>query len=166
MPYLQINSVTSYKTNIWFTVSVFIILGHCLFRSHGLVPTQLYNNQRKRRQQFSLISLRLLKTGNPFIKMNAVPTVETTKQLEDGSSKLVYGCDDVLFGHIEKMEMASSRRGDFGSFLDAGTGSHSLRWIASILHRTHNNILYNARAEASLPVSLGNYTAGTINDNR
>lgn len=44
------------------------------------------------------------------------------------SSKLVYGKDDALFGAIEKQQ------GDrpFGRFLDAGTGLHSLRWIATL----------------------------------
>lgn len=43
-------------------------------------------------------------------------------------SKLVYGKDDALFGAIEKQQ------GDkpFGDFLDAGTGVHSLRWIATL----------------------------------
>eukprot|EP00537_Pseudo-nitzschia_pungens_P008144 CAMPEP_0172360420 /NCGR_PEP_ID=MMETSP1060-20121228/4443_1 /TAXON_ID=37318 /ORGANISM="Pseudo-nitzschia pungens, Strain cf. cingulata" /LENGTH=343 /DNA_ID=CAMNT_0013082403 /DNA_START=215 /DNA_END=1246 /DNA_ORIENTATION=- len=42
--------------------------------------------------------------------------------------RLVYGSGDYLFGHIEKLQ------GDkpFGSFLDAGTGLHSLRWIATL----------------------------------
>ena len=42
--------------------------------------------------------------------------------------RLVYGKDDALFGAIEKQQ------GDkpFGSFLDAGTGQHSLRWIATL----------------------------------
>jgi len=45
--------------------------------------------------------------------------------------RLVYGKDDALFGAIEKQQ------GDkpFGSFLDAGTGQHSLRWIASLVER-------------------------------
>jgi hypothetical protein len=44
------------------------------------------------------------------------------------SSRVIYGKDDALFGSIEEMQ------GDrpFGSFLDAGTGMHSLRWIASL----------------------------------
>ena len=44
------------------------------------------------------------------------------------SSRLVYGKDDALFGSIEKQQ------GDrpFGRVLDAGTGLHSLRWIATL----------------------------------
>lgn len=43
-------------------------------------------------------------------------------------SRLVYGRDDSLFGSIEE------RQGDkpFGNILDAGTGMHSLRWIATL----------------------------------
>jgi len=43
-------------------------------------------------------------------------------------SRLVYGKDDSLFGSIEE------RQGDkpFGKVLDAGTGMHSLRWIATL----------------------------------
>lgn len=45
-----------------------------------------------------------------------------------GKSRLVYGKDDSLFGSIEE------RQGDkpFGNVLDAGTGMHSLRWIATL----------------------------------
>jgi ubiquinone/menaquinone biosynthesis C-methylase UbiE len=44
------------------------------------------------------------------------------------NSKFVFGKDDVLFGHIEE------RQGDkpWGRVLDAGTGAHSLRWLATL----------------------------------
>lgn len=93
---------------------------------------------------------------------SALSMVKIINPNPPGLSSLVYGCDDVLFGHIEKIDMQSSRRGDFGSFLDAGTGSHSLRWIASILHRTHNHELDSMKAKSSLPVSMKSYTAGEI----
>jgi hypothetical protein len=43
-------------------------------------------------------------------------------------SRLVYGKDDALFGLIE------NQQGDepFGNVLDAGTGMHSLRWMATL----------------------------------
>ncbi len=46
-------------------------------------------------------------------------------------SRLVYGKDDSLFGSIEEQQ------GDkpFGNILDAGTGMHSLRWIATLSHK-------------------------------
>lgn len=45
-----------------------------------------------------------------------------------GKSKLVYGKDDVLFGSIERQQGTKP----FGNFLDAGTGVHSLCWIATL----------------------------------
>jgi hypothetical protein len=72
----------------------------------------------------------------------------------------VYGCDDVLFGHIETMEMQSSRHGDFGSFLDAGTGTHSLRWIASIIARNNSGRLDKSKSKPVFPVTMTTYTAG------
>ena len=44
------------------------------------------------------------------------------------SSRIVYGKNDALFGSIEEQQGERS----FGSILDAGTGLHSLRWIASL----------------------------------
>jgi hypothetical protein len=43
-------------------------------------------------------------------------------------SRLVYGADDALFGSIEQQQ----GKVPFGSLLDAGTGMHSLRWIATL----------------------------------
>jgi hypothetical protein len=58
---------------------------------------------------------------------------------------------DVLFGYVEQYLIANNTNNNdeiddsdspyppaavsFGDFLDAGTGSHSLRWMASIIHR-------------------------------
>jgi len=47
-------------------------------------------------------------------------------------SKLVFGKDDKLFGSIEEMQ----GRLPFGRFLDAGTGVHSVSWIASLFQDT------------------------------
>lgn len=44
-------------------------------------------------------------------------------------NRLVYGKNDALFGCIEELQNSKS----FGSLLDAGTGLHSLRWIATLL---------------------------------
>ena len=47
------------------------------------------------------------------------------------SSNIVYGSNDKLFGCIERSQKET---GDsFGRFLDAGTGIHSLRWMASLI---------------------------------
>ena len=43
-------------------------------------------------------------------------------------SRLVYGKDDALFGSIEQLQGQKP----FGHILDAGTGLHSLRWIATL----------------------------------
>eukprot|EP00545_Synedropsis_sp_CCMP1620_P003395 CAMPEP_0119022302 /NCGR_PEP_ID=MMETSP1176-20130426/27667_1 /TAXON_ID=265551 /ORGANISM="Synedropsis recta cf, Strain CCMP1620" /LENGTH=269 /DNA_ID=CAMNT_0006977105 /DNA_START=192 /DNA_END=1001 /DNA_ORIENTATION=- len=45
-----------------------------------------------------------------------------------GEQKLVYGKDDLLFGCIENQQADVP----FGDVLDAGTGMHSLRWIATL----------------------------------
>lgn len=46
-------------------------------------------------------------------------------------SRLVFGPDDALFGTIE----AQHQNRPFGSVLDAGTGVHSLRWIATLVDK-------------------------------
>lgn len=45
-----------------------------------------------------------------------------------GERKFVYGKDDLLFGYIEEQQGGDP----FGDILDAGTGMHSLRWIATL----------------------------------
>ncbi len=67
--------------------------------------------------------------------------------------KLVYGSDDKLFGCIERNHASTGK--SFGRFLDAGTGSHSLRWIASLMVGDQKN-------EYSL--SIDDYTAITADD--
>lgn len=55
-------------------------------------------------------------------------TTTTTSASAAATSRLVYGSDDALFGSIEKEQGTVP----FGSLLDAGTGMHSLRWIATL----------------------------------
>jgi hypothetical protein len=70
---------------------------------------------------------------------------------------------DALFGYIEKCQFDSSE-GDFGSFLDAGTGSHSLRWMASVFHR-EKLLQDNDQGENSAPrVSMRSFTAITADE--
>lgn len=52
----------------------------------------------------------------------------TTSSVIMGEQKFVYGKDDVLFGCIENQQADTP----FGDILDAGTGTHSLRWIATL----------------------------------
>ena len=47
--------------------------------------------------------------------------------------------------------------------MDAGTGSHSLRWMASILHREH--LLANNHGASSPKVSMDSFTAITADEN-
>lgn len=151
----KINSKDSNRSR--FLVKIIFIL-ICTFLSYGF-ETSPFHNPRKLRYPLKLQSIQALKTWRQRRRMNVDPVDDNIKSLSH-IPNLVYGCDDLLFGHIEKMELQSPRRGDFGSFLDAGTGSHSLRWIASILHRTHKLDIGNAKAKLSLPVSMAHYTAG------
>eukprot|EP00558_Chaetoceros_sp_UNC1202_P002174 CAMPEP_0197255968 /NCGR_PEP_ID=MMETSP1429-20130617/73753_1 /TAXON_ID=49237 /ORGANISM="Chaetoceros sp., Strain UNC1202" /LENGTH=308 /DNA_ID=CAMNT_0042719395 /DNA_START=136 /DNA_END=1062 /DNA_ORIENTATION=- len=80
------------------------------------------------------------------------------------SSKIVYGPDDKLFGCIERNQATTGR--SFGRFLDAGTGSHSLRWIASLLLpqsqlRTDTDTQIN---DPSIDLSIEEYTAVTADE--
>jgi hypothetical protein len=85
-------------------------------------------------------------------------TFEPPSSPPPSSSFVVYGKDDKLFGSIERIHYQSGKR-SFGSFLDAGTGSHSLRWMASLMidsaiHSEKN--LYN--------LTIDNYTAITADE--
>lgn len=59
-------------------------------------------------------------------------TLESPAVSAESSSMVVYGTNDKLFGSIEDIHFQSGKQ-SFGSFLDAGTGSHSLRWMASLM---------------------------------
>lgn len=54
-----------------------------------------------------------------------------TEEIKLGISQ---ASNDALFQYIEQ-----SQQGSFGHILDAGTGSHSLRWIASLFHKGKYN---------------------------
>jgi hypothetical protein len=70
------------------------------------------------------------------------------------STKIVYGSDDKLFGCIERNQRSSTLSStSFGTFLDAGTGSHSLRWMASLLHPS-----------AKTALSIDEFTAVTADE--
>lgn len=82
---------------------------------------------------------------------------------------------DALFGYIERCQVEAfyaSGDGDgvpcFGDFLDAGTGSHSLRWMASVLHR--ERLLADGAAvgegggERAPMVSMRSFTAVTADE--
>jgi hypothetical protein len=60
--------------------------------------------------------------------MGATDNIDNDSTLVEEVKNLVYGHDDALFGWIEEQQGAVP----FGDFLDAGTGVHSLRWIATL----------------------------------
>jgi hypothetical protein len=83
--------------------------------------------------------------------------------------KFAHRKGDALFGYIEECQVHSSPNACFGDFLDAGTGSHSLRWIASIIHRERllakNAAIGGASSTSSAPlVSLKSFTAITADE--
>lgn len=70
---------------------------------------------------------------------------------------------DALFGYIEKCQVESSNA-NFGRFLDAGTGSHSLRWMASVFHRQHLLQQTNNGEDAAPSISMDSFTAITADE--
>mmetsp|Transcript_4003 Transcript_4003/g.6140 ORF Transcript_4003/g.6140 Transcript_4003/m.6140 type:complete len:296 (+) Transcript_4003:49-936(+) len=60
--------------------------------------------------------------------LNSLLSLLAINSSKMGEGKLVYGKDDVLFGKIEEQQSETP----FGNLLDAGTGIHSLRWIATL----------------------------------
>lgn len=80
--------------------------------------------------------------------------------------KFAHRKGDALFGYIEECQVNSSPNACFGNFLDAGTGSHSLRWIASIIHRERLLAKNAATSSTSLAplVSLKSFTAITADE--
>lgn len=80
--------------------------------------------------------------------------------------KFAYKKGDALFGYIEQYQVESGNL-NFGKFLDAGTGSHSLRWMASILHRERllATTITSDKADMAAPnVSMESYTAITADE--
>ncbi|KAL3796139.1 hypothetical protein HJC23_000642 [Cyclotella cryptica] len=71
---------------------------------------------------------------------------------------------DALFGYIEKCQVESSPTADFGNFLDAGTGSHSLRWMASVFHRKRLLADTDNGDDAAPMVSMKSFTAITADE--
>lgn len=88
--------------------------------------------------------------------------------------KFAHQKGDALFGYIEQCQVdaaatasTSSSNDDipcFGNFLDAGTGSHSLRWIASIIHRDRLLATTNNGANSAPKISMKSFTAITADE--
>ena len=66
--------------------------------------------------------------------------------------------EDTLFTYIEDTQFQSGP--SFGRLLDAGTGSHSLRWIAGLIHHTKDE----KNAEKDAPLCISSYTAITADE--
>jgi hypothetical protein len=70
-----------------------------------------------------------------------VVSVEGIMTQQQKNSRLVFGKDDALFGAIEEIQQQQQSQQDskqdsirqFGHILDAGTGLHSIRWIATLV---------------------------------
>lgn len=117
-------------------------------------------------------------------------SVQMTSEMHSKLGKFASKHGDALFGFIESAHIESAREGDeggppatFGSFLDAGecrvpltfatstvlhvrasstgTGSHSLKWIASLIRREE---LLSAQEEEGRMITLQSYTAITADD--
>ncbi|KAL7517807.1 hypothetical protein ACHAWX_002697 [Stephanocyclus meneghinianus] len=78
--------------------------------------------------------------------------------------RFAYKGADALFGYIEKCQSESSPSADFGNFLDAGTGSHSLRWMASVFHRKRLLADSDHGDDAAPLVSMKSFAAITADE--
>lgn len=102
----------------------------------------------------SLVAPHLVRTCNMSMQVEAA--YSSPKVAKARKDHLVYGMHDALFGHIEKMQGTKP----FGSFLDAGTGVHSLRWIATLA----NDDVDNPRLKNSISTTMTDFTAVTADE--
>lgn len=79
----------------------------------------------------------------PIVGTRTAATIRRTRNSTVRMAKVVKGSDDALFGSIEKSQQESGK--SFGEFLDSGTGSHSLRWIASLVGKDSADDLFISR---------------------
>lgn len=94
------------------------------------------HKRRRLDNNFALVSssilLLVLVASSSSSSSNAVAVAAamTTNNNSNSNAKsrLVYGKDDALFGAIEAQQQPQT----FGNVLDAGTGLHSLRWLATL----------------------------------
>mmetsp|Transcript_11369 Transcript_11369/g.17237 ORF Transcript_11369/g.17237 Transcript_11369/m.17237 type:complete len:326 (-) Transcript_11369:104-1081(-) len=74
--------------------------------------------------------------------------------------------NDVLFNAIEDMQIKSGK--PFGKFLDAGTGVHSLRWIATLIPNSDDFLLDQSSGaidhDEALRASVTSFTAVTADE--
>jgi len=92
----------------------------------------------------------IIPSAPPLPQQQQLITNQIMTQSEKGKD-IVYGSDDKLFGCIERNQVSTGK--SFGRFLDAGTGTHSLRWMASLIGE-------NRKSE----LSIDDYTAITADE--
>jgi hypothetical protein len=142
------------------SVSAFTSSLACQRQHFTLTPLRLFGYSRNKSKNKHIES-------QPAVEMNSDSEEHLSKKMAEDLSKIkkfAHENGDVLFGYIEKCQMEDpNNKGSFGRFLDAGTGSHSLRWMASILHREH--LLANTHGASSPKVSMDSFTAITADEN-
>lgn len=130
-------------------------------------PTALLYHQRNSLPKAAVVALASL-VASHFVRTISTTTLSSTMPpvaaeayssssiASARSQRLVYGSDDALFGHIE----AKQGTKPFGSFLDAGTGVHSLRWIATLASDDTNT-----PKSSSATTTMKDFTAVTADEN-
>lgn len=108
------------KINPFIIILLAAISFNCA-NSLRVIPLQF---QRKNRQ----ILNKKLSSAPPLPLPRKKQTMPNQPQ---PSKNVVYGADDKLFGCIERSHASTGK--SFGRFLDSGTGTHSLRWMASLM---------------------------------
>lgn len=90
---------------------------------------------RQQLGQFLLLSLSCRIGGRRRFATSTSAMAAAASDSPQIASRLVYGAGDALFGSIE------ARQGErpFGRVLDAGTGLHSLRWLATLTDARSSN---------------------------
>ena len=105
----------------------------------------------------SLVAPHLIRTTSSSSMLLQVEAAYSSPKIADArKQRLVYGSNDALFGHIEKQQ----GKKPIGSFLDAGTGLHSLRWIATLA----NDDVDNPKLKDSLVTTMTDFTAVTADE--
>mmetsp|Transcript_6547 Transcript_6547/g.14222 ORF Transcript_6547/g.14222 Transcript_6547/m.14222 type:complete len:533 (+) Transcript_6547:14-1612(+) len=191
-PLPPLSSITSSGPDNYYCSPSALVTTTAVSRSHHFdlaTTTQLHLFWRRRKGQRNSSS-----STKDFINESSISTpeqpkpsqapimtttTESEKSLSSSLSKLQIDLSkiskfaepngDVLFQFIEKSQLSSGNP-DFGNFLDAGTGSHSLRWIASVIHRkrilkelqTKNDA--NTHADGEKHVTMQSYTAITADE--
>jgi hypothetical protein len=140
------------------TISIINFPTNCALH---LNPLRLrFRGRNRKATQKDIISLpKQVQDKPPLVKnlliSSKLSTIRASKKKimsDPKTSNIVYGSDDELFGCIERSHESTGK--SFGRFLDAGTGTHSLRWMASLIGDNRK----------SLDLSIDDYTAITADE--